>query len=58
MDRLIVMDDASGVADISKKFANFFNSFKKIWLSLRLCVSCNIVFYSKLAKNNFKNKHF
>ena len=29
MDCLIVMDDVSGVADISKKFAN---CIKKIWL--------------------------
>ena len=45
MDCLIVMEDVSGVADISKKI---FNCFKKIWLSLRLCVSCNITFYSKM----------
>ena len=55
MDRLLVIDDVSGVADISKKN---FNCVKKIWLSLRLCVSCNIAFYSNLAKNNFTNKHF
>ena len=33
MDSLIVMENVSGVADISKKFANFL-SFKKIWLTL------------------------
>ena len=32
MDSLIVMENVSGVADISKKFANFL-SFKKIWLT-------------------------
>ena len=32
LDRLIIMDDVSGVADVSKKFANFFNSLQKIWL--------------------------
>ena len=51
-------DDVSGVADISKKLANFLRSFKKVCLSLRLCISCNIVFFSNLAKNNFTNKHF
>ena len=29
MDRLIVMDDFSGVADISKKFANFLTNSRK-----------------------------
>ena len=29
MDRLIVMDDVSGVADISKKFANFLTVSRK-----------------------------
>ena len=32
MNSLIVMENVSGVADISKKFANFL-SFKKIWLT-------------------------
>ena len=31
MDRLIIMDDVSGIADVSKKFSNFL-SFQKIWL--------------------------
>ena len=52
------MDDFYGVADISKKNANFLRRFKKIWLSLRLCVSCTIAFYSNLAKKNFTEKHF
>ena len=29
MDRLIVMDDVSGVADISKKFTNFLTVSRK-----------------------------
>ena len=29
MDRLIVMDDVSGVADVSKKFANFLTVSRK-----------------------------
>ena len=29
LDRLIVMDDVSGVADVSKKFANFLTVFRK-----------------------------
>ena len=32
LDRLIVMDDVSGVADISKKFQVSSYSFKKIWI--------------------------
>ena len=30
MDRLIVMDNVSGVADISKKFANFLEVSRKL----------------------------
>ena len=39
MGRLIAMDNLSGVVDISKKMCKLFNSFKKTWLSLRLCFS-------------------
>ena len=38
MDRLIVMDDVSGVADISKKFANFLTVSRKFgyhWVYLK-----------------------
>ena len=37
MDRLIIMDDVSGIADISKNFSNFLTVSRfKIWL--QLCV--------------------
>ena len=54
-DRLIVMDDVSGVAEISKKLSN---CIKKIWLSLRLCFPCYCSCYTNSAENNFSNKHF
>ena len=37
LERLIIMDDVSGVADISKKIFQFFNS--KIWIQLCVCFS-------------------
>ena len=53
MDRLIVMDNVSGVADISKKIANFLTVSRKFGYHC-VCVSGNIT-YSNLAKNNFTN---
>ena len=37
-NRLIVMNDVSGLADLSSKF---FNSGKKIWISLSVYISCD-----------------
>ena len=48
IDRLIIMDDVSGVADV-------FNSFNKIWISLHLCLSCHCSIYANFAKNNLPN---
>ena len=51
MNRLIIMDDISGIADISK-------NFKKICLQLWLCFSRYCSFQSVVAENYFSNKYF
>ena len=40
LDRLIVMDDVSGVADVSKKFANFLTVSRKFGYNC-VCFSCD-----------------
>ena len=45
LNRLIVLDDVSGV----------FNSIKKVWLYLYLCISFNNTFESDLAKDYITN---
>ena len=54
MDRLIAMDDMSGVADVFKKFETFLTVSRKFGYHC-VYVSCNIAFYSNLVKNNFTN---
>ena len=53
--RLIVMDDVSGLADLSTKFANFF-SCKKIWLSLFIHFSRNSSRKSYMENDFISNK--
>ena len=40
LDRLIVMDNVSGVADVSKKFANFLTVSRKFGYNC-VCFSCD-----------------
>ena len=54
--RLIVMDDVSGLADLSTKFANFFDSSKKIWLSLSVYFSRYSSRKSYMENNFVSNK--
>ena len=54
MDCLIVMDDVSGVADVSKKFANF------LIVSRKFGYQCVYVFHvispsTQICKNNLPN---
>ena len=58
MDCLIVMDDVWGIADISKKFANFLTVSNKIWVSLCVCFSRYCSCYTNLTKNNFPKEYF
>ena len=46
LDRVIIMDDVSGIADIWE-----------IWLQLRLCISRYCSNKSNLAKNSFSNEY-
>ena len=57
MNRLIVLDDVSGVADSSKKFAKFLTVSRKYGYNV-VCFSCYYAVKSNLAKNSFTNKHF
>ena len=57
MDRLIVLDDVSGVADLSKKFAHFL-SVSKIRIQCGLCFSRCYPYKSSLAKNSITNEFF
>ena len=57
LDRLIIMDDVSAVADVSKKFANFLTVSRKFGYNcvyVFSCFSCK----SNLAKNYFSNEYF
>ena len=54
IDRLIVMDDVSGLADCSNIFiCNFFNDHKKIWLSLHMLFCKKRKLYHKLTLSIF-----
>ena len=46
LDRLIIMDNVSGVADISKKFANFLTVSRKFMFFMRFSCVFFHVFYA------------
>ena len=48
IDRLILMDDVSGLADKSDSFASFF----KNWIFVLICFSYNLSKQTKLGDNN------
>ena len=52
MDRLIIMDDVSGVADVSKKFANF------LIVSRKFGYNCVYVFHVIVLQVKFSKKLF
>ena len=59
MDCLIVMDDVSGVADISKNFANFLTVSRKYrYHCVYYMFFISLLPYSNLAENYFPNEYF
>ena len=56
LDKVIVMDDVSGLADKSDEFANFLTVSSKIWTNLCLHFSYGIPGKSKLANDIVSNK--
>ena len=58
LDRLIVMDDVSGLADQSEAFANFFDCFKKIWSDVCLCFSYKLPYKTTRQKILAQTKIF
>ena len=57
LDQRIVMDDVSGVADISKNFANFLTVLKKFGYNCVYFFHVICSFKSNLAKNYFANQY-
>ena len=56
-DRLIVIDDVSGLADKSDNFANFLTVSKKLWFFLPVCFSHYLSDQTKLGNDNGSNSH-
>ena len=56
-NRLIVMDEVSGLADKSEEFANFFDCFKKIWSEMCLYFSYNLSDETELANDTFTDRN-
>ena len=55
LNKLIIMDDVSGLADKSQEF---FDSFKKIRFFVRKCFSYNISRKTKLGDDNVSDTYF
>lgn len=58
IDKLFVMDDASGLADKSNDFSNFLNSQSKIWLYLFVYFSHPLSVEISLVNDTFSNYDF
>ena len=54
LDRLIIMDDVSGIADVSKKFANFLTVSREFGNNC-VCLSCYCCCKPNFTKNYFSN---
>ena len=59
MDRLIIMDDVSGVADVSKKFANFLTVSRKFGYNcvyvFHVIVPASQIWQKIISQTNFAN---
>ena len=56
-NRLIIMDDVSGLADKSEEFSKFLTVSRK-YGSMPLCISCNISWQTKLGNDNVTDTYF
>ena len=56
IDKVIVMDVVSGLADRSNEFANFFDCFQEIWCDMCLHFSYHTPNKTKLANDIVPNK--
>ena len=52
MDQLIIMDDVSGIADVSKNFSNF------LTVSRKFCFNCVYVFHVIVPSSQYGRKLF
>ena len=57
VNRLIIMDDVSGLADKSEEFSKFLTISRK-YGSMLLCISCNISWQTKLGNDNVTDTYF
>ena len=55
IDKLIIMDDVSGLADKSEEFSNVFYCFSKIWIFLCLCFSYYLSWSTELGNDHGSN---
>ena len=58
MDRLIIMDDVSGVAYVWKKFANFLTVSRKFGYNWAYVFHVIVPASQIWQKNYFSNEHF